>query len=202
MKRIPIKSIICAAAFCAAVLVGPSAKATPINGSLAFSDLGVTVNNPNLANATTFAVSGPYVSMDPTGSYSTVPPLTSVTFNGFQFAGALAVSSVTPLWTFTIGPVGDQIVYSFDATTVTADYNAAIGEWDIGGQGLAMITGYATTEGSWTVNLSQTDASFAFDATSGANGRTTTAAPDGGSSVALLGSVFLGLSAFTRKIRC
>jgi hypothetical protein len=62
-----------------------------------------------------------------------------------------------------------------------------------------MITGYTTTVGSWTVNLSQTDASFAFDATSGASG---IAAPDRGSSLALLGSVFVGLSAFSRKFDC
>jgi len=202
MKRIPITipSLICAAAFCAVALTGPSASATPINGSIAFSALGVTVDNPNLANATTFAVTAPYVAMDASGTYSAVAPLTPVIFNGFQFTGAAAVSSVTPLWTFTLGPVGNQIVYSFDATTVEASYNANIGEWDIGGQGLAMITGYATTDGSWTVNLSQTDASFAFDATSGASGRATV--PDGGSSIAFLGSAFLGLGAFARKIRC
>ena len=190
-KTIPI-SVMCAAAFCAVVLASPGAKANSINGSLAFSDLGVTVNNADLADATTFAVSGAYVAMNPTGTYSSVPLFTDVTFNGFTFNPAVA--SVTPLWTF----VSDGLVYSFDATSVTADYNAAIGEWDIGGSGLAMITGYATTEGSWTVNLSQTDASFAFDATSGASG---IAVPDGGSSVTLLGSAFLGLGVLGRKFR-
>jgi hypothetical protein len=191
LKTVP--GIICAAAFCAVTLAGPSAKATTINGSIAFSDLGVVVNNPDLADATTFTVSDAYVAQTPTGTYSAVPVLTSVTFNGFQFNPPVA--SVTPLWTFTSA----GIVYSFDATSVVADYNASRQEWDIGGTGLAMATGYATTMGSWTVNLSQTDAAFAFDATSGASGSTV---PDGGSSVALLGSAFLGLGAFGRKIRC
>ena len=195
IKRIPktITSILCAAAFCAAVLAGPSAKATTINGSIAFSALGVTVNNPNLALATSFTLDSPYVAMSPTGTYSTVPLLTAVVFNGFTFNPAVA--SVTPLWTFSSG----GIVYSFDATSVVADYNASRSEWDIGGTGLAMATGFTTTEGSWTVNLSQTDASFAFDATSGASGR---AVPDGGSSMTLMGSAFLGLGALGRKFRC
>jgi len=201
MKRIPkaATSILCAAAFCAVVLAGPSAKATPINGSLAFSVLGVTVDSPNLADATTFSVTGTFIAMNPTGTYSTVPVFTSVTFNGFTFNPAVA--SVTPLWTFTLGPLGDQTVYSFDATSVEADYNASIREWDIGGTGLAMITGYTTTVGSWTVNLSQTDASFAFDATSGSHAPLTTV-PDWGSGLAVLGSAFLGLGAFSRKFCC
>ena len=89
---------------------------------------------------------------------------TLVTFNGFTFNPAVA--SITPLWTFTY----DGLTYSYDATSVVADFNASLDEWDIGGSGMAMITGFTSTPGTWTVNLSQTDASFAFDATSGASG--------------------------------
>ena len=204
IKKIPIT---CAAALCAVALAVPSARANSVNGSISFGAEGVVVNNPNLADATSFYVDGTvagltvknlgYVAMDPVGTYSSVPLLTPVTFNGFTFNPAAA--SVTPLWTFTLGSPGDQTVYSFDATSVVADWNAGRSEWDIGGTGLAMATGYTTTAGSWTVNLSQTDASFAFDATSGASGRSV---PDGGSSMAYLGCAFLGLGAFGRKLHC
>jgi hypothetical protein len=200
MKRtIKILPTLCAAAFYAVVLAGPSAKANTITGSIAFSSLGVTVadaNNPadvSLSDATTFSVVSPYVANNPLGAYSAVPALTDVTFNGFTFNPPVA--SITTLWTFDY----NGLVYSFDATSVSADYNASINEWDIGGTGEAMITGYTTTYGTWTVNLSQTDASFAFDATAGASG---VAVPDGGSGVALLGSAFLGLSVFGRKFCC
>jgi hypothetical protein len=106
--------------------------------------------------------------------------------------------SVIPLWTFDVGPVGDQIVYSFDATSVTSSFNAVLNEWDIGGSGMAMVTGYSDTPGTWNVNLSQSGASFVFDSSEA----TTPAVKDGGSTIAILGSVFIGLGAFGRKLRC
>jgi hypothetical protein len=207
IKAIPIIS---AAAFCAAVLAGPNAKAdaVPINGSIAFGAAGVVVNNPTLADATSFYVDGPvvlggpsventaYVGEIPQGSYSSVPLDTLVTFTSFTFTSPAAVM---PLWTFT----QDGLTYSFDATSVAADWNASRDEWDIGGNGIAMISGFTPTAGTWTVNLSQTGSSFAFDATSGAASSPVTAAavPDGGSSMFLLGSACLGLGAFSRKYR-
>jgi hypothetical protein len=152
--------------------------------------LGVTVNNADLADATSFTVTAPYVAADPFGAYSVVPALTPVVFNGFTFNPPVA--SVSPLWMFDY----KGIAYSFDATSVVADYNASRDEWDIGGKGIAMATGYTSTPGTWTVNLSQTDASFAFDATSGQ------AVPDGGSSMVFLGSAFIGLGAFGRRLGC
>jgi hypothetical protein len=203
IKAIPIA---CAAAICASVMVGPSAQANnvPINGSIAFGADGVVVNNTVLANATSFYVDGPvvlggpsventaYVGEIPQGTYSSVPMNTLVTFNGFTFNPAPA--SVTPLWSF----VYNGLTYSFDATSVVADFNAGRDEWDIGGSGMALITGYTSTYGTWTVNLSETDSSFAFDATSGAN----SSVPDGGTSVMLLGGALLGLGAVGRKVRC
>jgi hypothetical protein len=121
---------------------------------------------------------------------------TAVDFNGFTFnppPGDPPVESVDPLWTFSY----DNITYSFDATSVVADWNASRSEWDIGGTGMAMISGYTPTKGTWTENLSQTGASFAFDATSGSS----ESVPDSGSGAALLGGAVLGLGAFGRKFR-
>jgi hypothetical protein len=184
------RGIICAAAFCAAVLAGPSVKANPITGSIGFGAEGVTIDSPNLATATTFSLASAFTTTD-SGTYSTVPLLMPVTFNGFEFNPP--ASSVTPLWTFDVGPT----VYSFDATTVTSFYNASLQQWDIGGFGMAMVTGFTPTEGIWNVNLSQSGQSFAFDATEASIQLT-----DRASTLPLLGTAFIGLAAFARKFRC
>jgi hypothetical protein len=186
--RIP--NSICAVSLCAAVLAGPSAKANLITGSIGFGADGVTINSPNLASATSFAVASPFTTTE-TGVYSSVPLNTSVTFNGFTFNPP--ANSVTPLWTFDIG----STVYSFDATSVSSSYNSTLRQWDIGGSGLAMITGYGTTHGSWNVNLSQTGESFVFDASEASSG----SVPDTGSTGPLLGGAFIGLAGLSRKFR-
>jgi hypothetical protein len=185
----------CATAFCVLALASPSAKANLITGSIGFGASGVTVDNPSLALATTFSVSNPFTTVE-TGTYSTVPMFTFVTFNGFKFNPSVA--SITPLWTFDIGPVGNQTVYSFDATSVMAAYDAPLREWDIGGNGLAMVTGFTTTPGTWNVNLSQSGASFVFDSSAAA---TAVSVPDGGAGMILPGAAFIGLMVFGRKSR-
>jgi len=197
MKRI-IKTIpaICAAAFYAIGLASPGAKANPvttITGSIGFGASGVTINSPTLATATSFAVSAPIITTRD-GTYSAVPMFyTNVTFNGFVFHPP--VGSITPLWTFDIGPT----VYSFDATSDSSFWNPSLDSWEIGGNGIAMITGYAPSLGTWNVNLSETDASFVFDSSAGASG---VSVPDGGSAMAILGGGLLGLGLFSRKFSC
>jgi len=189
IKAIPI--ITGAAAFCAVVLASPCAMANPVTGSIGFGASGVTINSVNLATASSFAVASPITEVE-TGTYAAVPTFTSVTFNGFVFNPP--APSVIPLWTFDVG----SVVYSFDATSVTSSFNAAEDQWDIGGAGMAMVTGYSDTRGTWNVNLSQSGASFVFDSSEAAS----QAVKDGGSTMAILGSVFIGLSAFGRKLKC
>jgi hypothetical protein len=191
MKHPPrTRSILCATAFCAAVLAGPSARANLITGSIGFGAEGVTIDSPNLATATTFGVAIPFVTTD-SGVYSIVPLLTDVTFHGFEFNPPAA--SVTPLWTFQIL----STVYSFDATSVTSSYNSSLEQWDIGGDGMAMVTGYTATEGTWNVNLSQSGDSFVFDAS-----EASVTVTEHASTLSLLGSAFIGLVALGRKFRC
>jgi hypothetical protein len=189
IKTIPC--IICATAFCAVVLAGPSAKANSITGSIGFGASGVTINTLQLASASTFSVSSPFTTTE-TGTYSSVPMLTPVSFTGFAFNPPVA--SVTPLWTFTIGLTS----YSFAATSVSSYFDSSLDQWDIGGTGMAMITGFSTTPGTWNVNLSQSGTSFVFDSSEGVNAASV---PDGGSSLALLGTAAIGLSVFGRKAR-
>jgi hypothetical protein len=190
IKTIPI--IIGAAALCAVVLASPCARANFITGSIGFGASGVTINSTELATATSFAVASPIVEVR-SQDYLAVPEFTPVTFNGFVFNPP--VPSVTPLWTFDVGAV----VYSFDATSVSSSFNHVLDEWDIGGSGMAMVTGYSDTVGTWNVNLSQSGASFVFDSSAAA---TPQAVHDGGSTMAVLGSVFLGLGGFARKLNC
>jgi hypothetical protein len=188
-KAIPV---ICAAAFYAMALASPSAQANtiPITGSIGFDAAGVAINSGNLATATSFTVSGASVATK-SGTYSVVPANYSpVTFNGFVFSPAVA--AITPLWTFSIG----STVYSFDATSDTSSWNPGLDSWEMGGNGIALITGYSPTYGTWNVNLSETGTAFVFDSSAGTSGL---AVPDGGSSSVLLGSAFLGLTLFRRK---
>jgi len=183
--------IVCTATLCAAFLDGPTAQANLITGSIGFGASGVTIDSVNLSTATTFSVANPFTTTE-SGAYSAVPLETSVTFNGFTFNPPAA--SVNPLWTFDIG----STVYSFDATSVSSSYNSILRQWDIGGAGIAMITGFTDTPGEWNVNLSQTGASFVFDASEGS---LPVSVPDGGSTVAMLGGSLLGLAAYSRKLR-
>ena len=83
------------------------------------------------------------------------------------------MASVNPLWTFTIGGLN----YSFDATSVTSSFNSTLDEWDIGGNGVAMITGYDATPGAWNLNLAQSGATIVFDSSAAGPPASRTAAP-------------------------
>jgi hypothetical protein len=115
-----------------------------------------------------------------------------VAFNGFTFSGPSEVTGVTPLWSFTVG----STTYSFNATSVSSFFNAGLNQWDIGGAGTAIETGFDNTPGTWNVNLSQSGSTFVFDSSAAA-----APAPDGGSTVTLLGASFIGLVTLGRKSR-
>jgi hypothetical protein len=185
-----LQTLLYAAAFYAVALASPSAKANLITGSIGFGADGVTVNSSSLASATSFEVASPFTTTE-TGDYVAVPLSTSISFTGFVFNPPAA--SVTPLWTFDVG----STVYSFDATSVSSFYNPTLEQWDIGGNGLAMITGFGTTKGTWNVNLSQSGESFVFDASSAS----VASVADNNTTITLLGGAFIGLAALGRKAR-
>jgi hypothetical protein len=190
--NIQTMSVLSTAAICAAILAAPGAQANQITGSIGFDGSGVTINSVILATATSFSISSPAVNTT-TGVYNAVPSGDSnVTFNGFVFSPP--VSSITPLWTFTVGTT----VYSFDATTVSSTFNSALDSWEMGGAGIAMITGFDDTPGTWNVNLSETGDSFVFDSSAGS----VASVPDGGSTLMMLGSALLVLGVSGRKFCC
>lgn len=193
MKRTLTLTLTMAALTLTLACFSPQAEANEITGSIGFGSLGVNIfGGTDLASASSFSVDSPFITTE-TGIYSGVPLLTSITFNGFQFNPP--VGSVTPLWTFDQGGIS----YSFDATSVTASYNATLRQWDIGGDGIAMATGYTATEGTWNVNLSQSGASVVFD--SSAASAPAPSVPDGGSTILFMGGAMIGLAEFARRVR-
>jgi hypothetical protein len=126
------------------------------------------------------------------GTYATVPNFTPARFTGFQFTDP-PTGSVTPLWTFNVGTTN----YSFDASSVSSYYDASLAIWDIGGDGMAMVTGYQATPGTWRLTLSQAGSSFVFSSVSTAQA----VVPDGGSTALVLGGSFIALAAFGRKAK-
>ena len=193
MKKITRLVLTTTAPILAAALLVPAIQANEITGSIGFGAMGVTIVGANLASASSFTVSDPFITTE-TGAYSGVPLTTTIAFTGFTFNPPVA--SVTPLWMFVAG----GLTYSFDATTDSSFFDSALDQWDIGGAGMAMVTGFTATPGTWNVNLSQSGASIVFDSTAAVTPVTTT--PDGGSTLLLLGGGFVALAGFARKKKC
>ncbi len=111
-----------------------------------------------------------------------------------------------PLWTFVNG--GDTFVFSaseMNAATYTYGMGspAAISEINLSGSGFVeeFVTGspvdvLGAGSGTWTMQLSDNDASLSFQA-----GSTTTGSlPDGGTTMMMLGGAFCAMGALRRKL--
>lgn len=146
----------------------PALRADPIYGTISFDGVATT-NTGNLANATAFTDIWAIVIPEETGDYSGVPVGTDVTFTPFSFSD----SSVTPLWTFTIG----SVTYSFEATSITVDVQNST-FLDVSGVGTADITGYDPTPGVWSITDTSTGGSpvFTFGSADSVPDATSTAA--------------------------
>lgn len=171
----------------------PALQANEITGSIGFGSDGASINGATLASSSSFTVNNPFVTTG-TGDYAGIPALTPISFTGFIFNPPVA--SVSPLWTFTYGTT----TYSFDATSVTSSFNPTTDQWDIGGNGIAMATGYTATPGTWNVNLSESGATVVFDSSAATTPVSTV--PDGGSTLLLLGGGFIGLAGLGRRVKC
>jgi hypothetical protein len=75
------------------------------------------------------------------------------------FAFAPAVVPVVPLWTFST----NGSTYSFDATSVQLDFQNT-NFINIYGSGIAHLTGYADTPGTWSIGIGQIGSSYTFAA--------------------------------------
>lgn len=138
----------------------PVFSAPSITGTIQFVG-GANLNGP-LDTATGFsAMFGPLGTGDPlvrsgaTGTFSTVPSGTDAPFSLFNFNPS--PGSPFTLWSFSIGATS----YSFDATSVViSDQNANF--LDLEGNGVAHVTGYADTPGTWSITLTGAGPTFTF----------------------------------------
>jgi len=177
--------------FLAFALSGNLTKATPISGSINFNG-EATTNTGNLGSATSFSsIVGAIVVPAETGNYSGIAIVTPVTFTPFSFTAA----GVTPLWTLTVGGV----TYSFNATSIVVS-NQNANFLNLQGTGIASITGFQDTAGSWSITDTSVGGSptFTFGAAT-----TVSSVPDAGTTVLLivLGLAGVGLGMLTQKRR-
>lgn len=180
------------------------ALAIPIAGKIDFAG-GMTLVNasgaagvasPANADGATFSNPIDILESSSTGAYAGLPGSATATFtnltggNSFGDPGVLSALSVSPFWTFTVGPV----VYSFAITSVTS--NSLFGPFRLlSGSGIASISGgtYDPTQGTWTLSTNgsgSTTLGFSSSAT----------VPDGGTTAALFGSALLALWVVRRRL--
>jgi hypothetical protein len=187
MKKSLIKL---AGALLLAFAVSSVAHANPINGSISFSNnSGLTTDSGNLLTATKITgITGVTVSTGstaPTGTYAGTDGDAVTFITPIDFSG----SAITPfsLWTFTAGGT----TYSFTATSVGVVTQLAT-FLNIGGSGIAYVTGYTPTAGVWSLTSTSTNSvALTFSAS--------TTVPDGGTTALLVGLSLLGLSVAARR---
>jgi hypothetical protein len=168
-----------------------TARAIPVTGGISFTG-SATIDSSSLSNATAFTgISAVVLGGSQTGSYASVDPGTVTTWTPFTFS----VSSVTPLWTFTVG----SIVYSFDATTVTVVTQDSM-FLNIVGEGLARITGMDDTVGTWSITATGGTSTFIFGAES-VTPPESPGVPDSGVTAILLGMALSGLALLRKGVR-
>jgi hypothetical protein len=168
-------------AFC-----GQGAQAVPIGGTIEFVGFGGSTTTNG--NTTTIDFSDAMWTASGTGDYSNTAGI-QTTFKSINYTGtganALLAGPVSPLWTFKLGAT----TYSFELTGVSFAYNgSAIST--LAGSGIASITGYDPTPGSFVFGS-------VFQFVSGA----ATSVPDGGSTIALLGLALVGVEGLRRRLR-
>jgi hypothetical protein len=157
MKTTPILCI------CAAVVAltgagldyGLEAAPLYINGSVSFA--GSAHLNATIATATAVTnFSNVFAVGNTNGSYSV---LTNAPATWMPITFSPTTTPVTPLWSC----VSNGVTYSFDATSMRIVFtNSSF--LNIQGAGIAHITGYADTPGTWTLGLQQFGSSVSFSA--------------------------------------
>jgi hypothetical protein len=194
MERSPGKR---AKLLAAIVLTGLSltwqqAQAVPIEGDVEITGLAIADGPPDVA--TRFDAFLLVNVLGGFGDYASVTPGTSVVTFPFSFAGSvLTPAPLDPLWSFSDGGLD----YSFVLDTVNIEeqgrdsLNTPV--LNLSGTGVARITGFDDTQGTWSLTAQGRRTMFSFSSSSFVSG----GVPDGGSTLLLLGSA-LTLLGFAR----
>lgn len=127
-----------------------------INGSISFT--GNAGMDATISSATKFTNFANVIAVAATnGSYAPLGNGAPATWTPFVFDPS--TMPVTPLWTCS----SNGVTYSFDATSMAVVFSSS-NFLDIQGTGIAHITGYADTPGTWTIGVQQIGASVSFSA--------------------------------------
>jgi hypothetical protein len=176
------------------------AEATPISGAIFFSGTA-TLEGGNYNAATGIDFNNPVDIFEgiSTGDYSGLDASTQATFadltggNSFGAPGTTGGLSVSPFWSFT--DVGTGLTYTFNLLSVTHNGTSG-GSRVVGGSGVALITGgsssFDPTPGAWELNTQGPGATISF--------QSITSVPDGGWTVAMLGSALLAIGLLRRRL--
>lgn len=171
-----------------------SQQAYAFSGSIEFGGSAkVSKATKKGVTTTTVTFTNPWRVIADDGAYAGVPAATSATFKTVKYTGtgtsAVLTGPVTPQWTFTY--LG--VTYSFDLTALTNAVTSST-SMVLAGTGTASIGG-VTSPAVWA--LQGTGSKFTFKFSSS----TTTAVPDGGSAVALIGIALVGVAVLRRKLK-
>jgi hypothetical protein len=177
------------------------AEATPISGTIFFSGTA-TLEGGNYTTATGIDFNPNLVDIIEgisTGSYSGLDASTQATFvdltgiNSFGAPGTTGALNVSSFWSF--ADVGTGLTYTFNLLSVTHN-NISGGSRVVGGSGVALITGgsssFDPTPGAWELNTLGTGTTISF--------QSITSVPDGGWTVAMLGSGLLAIGLLRRRL--
>lgn len=168
-----------------------SQQAQAFNGAVTFNGGFSTDNNANFNLATKFtSFTGVTVSgfPPPSGVY-TASGGTGATFLPFTFRPSLAPSPVVDQWKFSFG--GNLFTFDLEALTSVLSSKTFL---SLEGTGTLEENGGNDTNGIWTFSGNNNRGVLSFTSTS-------TAVPDGGSAVALLGIALVGLESVRRMFR-
>ena len=172
-------------------------QAHAFSGTVEFTG-SASASGASGAGTTTITFSNPWhVTTDPnaapdgayTGTAGTAATMFSFSFTG-DGATATLTAPVTPMWSFVFG--GNTYTFNLDALS---NGHVQSGSMSFSGTGFAFINGADATSASWSLQGSSSGG-FTFRLSS-----STTAAPDGGSAVALLGLAFAGVEGTRRLLR-
>lgn len=175
-------------------------QAQAVTGTISFSGTASATRQSASGKTTTVNFTNPWsTNAGNSGDYSAVPSgvsttMSSITFTGTGTGAVLSGPSaggVNPQWTFTFG----GRTYSFNLGTLIDAVTTGT-TISMAGEGTATISGPGGTDtsaASWSID--GTGSKMTFSATIH-----TTATPDGGSAVALLGIALAGVEAVRRKV--
>lgn len=175
-----MKTILAIIILTGGLLLCQQTNAVPISGSIQFAG-SASASGPSGSNPVTIHFSDPWQTVAGSGLYTTVPPMTSTTFNDFTFigdgTGAMLLGPDMPIWTFTIGATH----YSFDLLALT-NGRVQSNSMDFTGTGIAHLTGFDDTPATFALEGAGTNFNFVLSSST----TSVPSTPDGGATIVML----------------